>query len=495
MQKKMSWVNRVWIIATASLTFLAPTSSILATGAMECPFCGTAKQTMRQDIESMDVIAIGELVAGPTSAKEIDGFANFQIKSIVKGQDVVSLGQTVEIIYFGPAKSERKFLLMGTDPTQITWSSPMALSADGVNYIDKLTSIPEDPVERLKFYQGYLEHEDSLLARDAYDEFAVAPYEDVKSLKPHMEREKLVKWVQDPNVSPERKRLYFTLLGICGLKEDAKMVEKLITDDSVESKAGMDATIACYLTLSGDEGLPLIEERFLKNKKSQYPATYAAVSALRFHATEGGVLTRDKVLHALHTVLDRPVVADLVIPDLARLKDWSQIDKMVELFKTADEDSSWVRVPIVNYLRTCPLPSAAEKIIELEAIDPKTVQRAKTLYPVVAPPAEKDSSSIQSKQVNTIAQGPMLDVEGDPRSFPMMNILTSEQISLAQVEQGTWVSKQPVVGEALNRTTLGFVGILASLTLVLTMWFLISGSGLRKPAAVLVRSNSHSNNS
>ncbi len=35
--------------------------------------------------------------------------------------------------------------------------------------------------------------------------------------------------------------------------------------------------IACYLTLKGDAGLPLIDELFLKNTKSQYSETYSAI--------------------------------------------------------------------------------------------------------------------------------------------------------------------------------------------------------------------------
>ena len=32
-------------------------------------------------------------------------------------------------------------------------------------------------------------------------------------------------------------------------------------------------------------------------------------------------------------MLDRPQLADLVIPDLARWEDWSVMDRLVELFK------------------------------------------------------------------------------------------------------------------------------------------------------------------
>jgi hypothetical protein len=74
-------------------------------------------------------------------------------------------------------------------------------------------------------------------------------------------------------------------------------------------------------------------------------------------------------------------LADLVIPDLARWEDWSQIERLVRLFKEADEESSWVRVPVVNYLLVCPKPEAKQYIKELEKIDPDAVKRARIFLP------------------------------------------------------------------------------------------------------------------
>ena len=64
------------------------------------------------------------------------------------------------------------------------------------------------------FFQQYLEDSEDLLARDAYDEFARAPYEEVIDLKDRMDHAQLVAWIQDPDVSPRRRRLYLTMLGV-----------------------------------------------------------------------------------------------------------------------------------------------------------------------------------------------------------------------------------------------------------------------------------------
>ena len=101
--------------------------------------------------------------------------------------------------------------------------------------------------------------------------------------------------------------------------------------------------------------------------------------ALRFLGEESQSVPRDRVLASLRLLLAEPKLADLVIADLARWQDWSVIDRLVELFEKAEADNIFVREPIVNYLRACPLPQAAAAIARLEKIDPEAVRRAATL--------------------------------------------------------------------------------------------------------------------
>jgi ribosomal protein L24E len=153
----------------------------------------------------MDAVAIAQLVSD--GRVDIDGNATFKIESILRGTSLLEVGQTVEAVYFGPGKSDKKFLLLGVDPRNLVWSSPLPLSAEAVRYVEAIQSLPDDPIVRLDFYQKHFEHPDSLLARDSYDEFALAPYEDVKKLKDKMDRKQLLAWIRDPAKSPDRKRL------------------------------------------------------------------------------------------------------------------------------------------------------------------------------------------------------------------------------------------------------------------------------------------------
>jgi len=213
-----------------------------------------------------------------------------------------------------------------------------------------------------------------------------------------MDHEKIVGWVKDPNIPASRRRLYLVMLGICGSEKDLPLLEKYIKSEDRKDKAGLDALIACYITLKKEAGLPLIEDLFLKNKKSDYADTYAAIMALRFHTTDGKVVDKKRLLEAFHYMLERPDLADLVIPDLARYEDWSSVDKLFDLYKKADEKTSWVRVPVVNYLRVCPLPKAKELLKECEKIDPQAVKRANTFFP--ATPSTQPANPEKASRLN-----------------------------------------------------------------------------------------------
>jgi hypothetical protein len=148
-----------------------------------------------------------------------------------------------------------------------------------------------------------------------------------------------------------------------------------------ELRSGLDALIACYVTLRGPEGLDLVDSLFLQRKDRDIPftETYAAVMALRFLGEESQAVPRQRVLQSLRILLDEPKLADLVIADLARWQDWSAVGKLTELFEKAEADNIFVREPVVNYLRACPLPEAAAALVKLEKIDPEAVRRAATL--------------------------------------------------------------------------------------------------------------------
>ncbi|EKK00978.1 hypothetical protein RBSH_03652 [Rhodopirellula baltica SH28] len=356
--------------------------------ASACPFCSAVSQTLRQEMEVMDAVVVATALQSDLTRNADTGQIKMRIETVLKGGEHVEAGQEVTAVYFGDAAKGRRFMLSGVDPRDMQWSC-LPLTPKSEKYLEKITQLADkEPSERLLFYYEYLQDEDSMLSRDAYDEFASTPYDEIQKIKSALDHDTLVTWIQDPEMSPDRKRMYLTLLGICGDQEDLPMLESMLKSTQKSSRSGLDALIACYLTLAGEQGLPVIDELFLENKQASYADTYAAIMAVRFHGSEGGVIARSALVQSLHHILDRPDLADLVIPDLARWKDWSQIDRIKQLFLDADAENNWVRVPAVNYLRACPKPEAAEAIEELEKVDPDSVRRANTFFAVPKPSAE-----------------------------------------------------------------------------------------------------------
>jgi hypothetical protein len=355
--------------------------------ARACPFCSAVSQTFSEEIAASPVAVIARLTTAPPPsqgsalADELPK-AKFTIVETLKGEKQLAGAPEFQVAFFGGEPVGTTFLAMAsTDGENLVWSTPIRMDDRGRKYLIEAIKLPAEGADRLAFFQEYLEDKNEMLARDAYDEFAKAPYATVKELKERMHRDKLRAWIADPNVTPSRRRLYLTMLGVSGQAEDCQQLESLMQEKDRQKKLGLDAIIAAYLTLKGASGMPLVEDLFLKNADADYTETYAAIMALRFHGQEEQVIPREALLAGLRTMLDRPQLADLVIPDLARWEDWSAVDRLVTLFKSADDNTAWVRVPVIKYLQACPLPEAKSRLDELAKIDPEAMKRAKSFFP------------------------------------------------------------------------------------------------------------------
>ena len=357
-----------------------------------CPFCTTVSLTFAEEVATNDVAVIARLVKSPEKSKEsandfsaVPMKSTFEIVKRLKGEESFGKTKQIQVQYFGDAKPGATFLIVGLDPKDINWAMPIALSERGIAYLEKALSLPKEGADRLVYFQDFLEDKEDALSRDAYDEFAKAPYNSVRELKDRMHHDQLVAWINDPKTTPRSRRLYLTMLSVCGTPDDAVMLENLLKAASDHAKPALDALVAAYLTLKGPDGMELVEELYLKNANARYEDTWATIMALRFHGQEGTVIPRSRLLTGLRYILDRPKLADTVVGDLARWEDWSVIDRLVELFKNPDPDFSFVRVPVLNYLRVCPLPEAKERLDELAKLDPKAMRQAEAFYPMIAP--------------------------------------------------------------------------------------------------------------
>lgn len=420
---KLTSLRGSWVVATAAALLLA-VACVANTWA--CPFCSATAQTFSEEIASMDAAVFAKLVKvapGTAAGKEQGEIpkATFEIYQVLKG-DFIKPKQQIEALYFGEAPVGTNFLITGVDPKRPMWSTPLKVTERAEKYLGDVLKLPKEGVDRVKFFLDFLEDKDDVLARDSYDEFAKAPYPVIKELKPYLKREKLNEWIKNPEVAGSHRRLYLVLLGICGTEEDLPYLEEIIRSTDRKKKLGLDSLIACYLTLKGEEGLPLIEELYLKNKKADYAETYSAIMALRFHVTDGGRIPKDKLVAGFRMMLSRSELADLVIPDLANFKDWESTDTLMELYRKADANNAWVRVPVINFLRSSPQPEAKRLLKECEELDPAAFKRANAYFPKAnetTPADPKKASQVSPAQEDkAVVQAAAAEDDNEPTVQP-----------------------------------------------------------------------------
>jgi len=373
----------------AAASLAAAMLLLVGTPADAMPF-PPSDTSFSQDIHDSDVAVIARLDSPPDRESKsplILPLAKFSVVEVLKGEKKVAEKQQIEAPFFDE-KVGGIYLILGAASPAIEWASPYPLTPRGRKYVTDILKLPSSGVKRLVYIQKYLEDSEEPLAADAKREFVLAPYSALKEMKGQMQHDKLVEWVRDTNVVSSHRRLYLTMLSVCGGPGDLPILEKLMRSDDPKLQTGLDATIACYLTLKGSEGLPLVENLFLQNKTEEFTDIFCVIMALRFlDKEEHGRIPRDRLIATTRLVLDHPKIADQAIMDLARLQDWEVMDRLVAMFKSKDpEVTDWVRAPVINYLRTCPLPIAKQHIEDLRKIDPKAVKQSEAIY---TPPESK----------------------------------------------------------------------------------------------------------
>lgn len=415
-------MNRTSLFRTALTMMLVaclvvpPRSPLFA-----CSFCESGGPTLSQEIARADVVVVvisrpadaAEKVPNP--AEKHDGVpgdddvrpreVRFQIVRFVKDMPGVQRGDEFPLTVTQPIDGTKRYLLFGFGkPPLIAWDSPKEVADAAVQYLVDSRWAAAEGSARLAFFLPHLSSPEKLVREDAYREFAKTPYKIVKELRGKLDREQLLSLVQNADVTSKLRRLYFTLLGMCGQADDAPLVYSLLERDERPFSESRDALIACYLSLAGAPGLTTIQTRYLTNTQANPRDTSAVLPALRFHMTEEQHLSRDQILTAAHQVLDRPELADHIIPDLIAWEDWTVADKLVKLFKTADQTTAGaIRHQVIHYLKARPYPDSPMLIEELRAVDADAVARAELIAPPVPEP-EATAAASADKPVGQITE-------------------------------------------------------------------------------------------
>lgn len=266
------------------------------------------------------------------------------------------------------------------------WDYVEAMSEQTCRYILEAPAL--DAANRLTYFLRFLEHTESGIASDAWGEFANADYTTICKVRSEFDAAALREWIVRKDTSPERLGLYGMMLGLCGDAADAAFLRQQILGGSTdELRFGVEGLMGGLLLIAPEEGLAFLEEQLILRADLGGAESLAVVQALQFVWTyEPDLISKDRLRAALHPMLDKASVREIVIRNMSRWNDWSAVSQLAELYDdAADNDPGTVRA-IVGFLLTCRKAATAdeasrqqaERLLKtIEAAQPRIVRMMK----------------------------------------------------------------------------------------------------------------------
>jgi len=358
-------VRRIVTVAVC-VAMLAPL--LLNRPSTACPFCSAPQLTMAEMIDQSDHLVLGEWVEGTRPTTDSAGSVNYKIIAVGRSQDdLLKADETIILPFYTSGETGERFALMGPGTDYLNWQSPTKVTDESWQYLRDCPVPEKDPErreKRLAWFLQYLEHPELLVSNDAYGEFAAAQYKTIRPLKDQMPREKLKEWIANEETPVTRIALYGMMLGLCGTKDDAQVLEKKIMTIDSDFRLGLEGIMAGFVMLTGEEGLQKLEEAKIrretyidsdgKEKKLPFSETYATVNTLRFmRKYEPDCVPLERLANSMYLLLDRPELSDLIIADLARWKDWSVQDRLMTMFDAEEFQIPSIKRAIVRYMLAC----------------------------------------------------------------------------------------------------------------------------------------------
>lgn len=373
-----------------------------------CPLCEAIGSTISDDLQSP---AVGVIVEVRECWNREDGAGVDLLVDFVASVGTQKVVPKFEGVFsFNPVKKGAKVLLVGTPDIASTtttnieeitwlWNTPLELTESAADYVQNLPIGNHSESERLLYFYKYLFSNDTQVSDDAYSECArisLAAIRDT-SFRQAFDKQTLIDALRNPDMPARYKSFLWMVLAELGEKQDASIFDELtipliaeelknpetetIQTTTLVSYPWLAASMACYARLGGEPSMEFLESKLLSNANCPIGLKSAAISAIRVLGSDLDPSQMSRSARALAHVLNDPFAADLVIPDLARWEHWDAIPQLSQLFHLPESEQGLSRYLIINYMRHCPLPQAAEELEKMRVHDPRSYRRALTMVP------------------------------------------------------------------------------------------------------------------
>lgn len=353
-------MNRfVLTLAVLGVT-LCGTASTRACG----PFLGLgATPTLREEMVAAKVVVYGTL-ANPRprgSADANEGTTDLHVHTVLKGGSEIKDRGVIELPRLVPVEDPKNppaYLIFieivkgKVDPHR----GILLKSAATVDYLKGAVALdPKKTSEFLSYFFRHLDHADSAIAEDALLEFAKIDYRNVPSWAKSLPAEKIAGWLEQPNLSAARVRLYAPLLGDCGTARHAALVLRLIERaQKQERDQGLDGLLLGYTLLRPKEGWAHLRS-ILGEPALAFSVRYEAFKAIRIlGGARQGVVKHEEWLDGVLLLLGQGDIADLAVEELRRHKCWEPAEQVLGYYGKDSHAVPIVRRTIIRYALSCP---------------------------------------------------------------------------------------------------------------------------------------------
>lgn len=328
----------------------------------------------------------------------LDDSERFQVIEVIKGDGVVGtivsqsdlVAASIEMSLDGPLKDQDVPRTVGTMPLLLIrdkasreWASLGAIDANYAEWLRRLVatysvergrsvasssglaalvasgSAGVDWNARLLLVADEFESSSPLVAEIAYGELARSPYAAISSLSTKLETEKIVGWINDPNLVARRPG-YTLLMGLAGGRAESDQLEKHIAA-ALDTRASTDlaAMLTADIELRGPSRVEWIEKTFFDDRRRTLPEIEAALQALSVHGQADTSISRARVVQSYHHFIRaRRPMAGFVAMELADWGEWGFAAEYADILRTKSVKDPAGEFAILSYLRQNPAQSS-----------------------------------------------------------------------------------------------------------------------------------------
>lgn len=320
--------------------------------AVACPICvPTAGPSLTQTLGRADAVLLATQ----------DG-AELRVRAMVKGAAPAALAA----VRLDPVPDGWAHVVVreaGATP----WRSIGTVPEGQADWLQRLVQSAAEPPENSAQWQAHLallqpalEHRSSLMAAIAYDGIARAPYAEMRALKPRLDAQQLMRWLDDPALGA-RTGLYTLLLGIAGGSQASARIDRQLARAAREGDTSdLSARLVADLEMRPAR-MRWIESTYLQNARRSLPEVRAALLALSVLGLADGAVPRTRVVQAYRAFIrSGHPLAGYAAPDLVAWKDESAAPEYVALLKSGARQQPASIFALLLYLEQSSQPGAQE---------------------------------------------------------------------------------------------------------------------------------------